>query len=393
MTKEYKIFNSLLFIVWPFAAFINNLRLYKDKYFFVFFCIFGAIYGYYWNITNDAWDINGYISIFKEAQFSDLFNLLKKHRVFESFQFLYFIFAYSLSLLTSNERILVALMAGIYNFFFCKSLLFLTRQLPVKYSIFIAVLILCFIITIAFYGFSGFRYWTSCFIFYYAAVNVFEKKYKYLTLTILTCFLHFSFTIYNVILLLFLIGKKNNKIIAVLFIISIMFAGIMSVFNFGSISFLSDTFFNDKIQIYFGGINEHAINLQKSNWMKYINSAQLIVKYITVLLLYTTIRLGNNHNKYKHESNILNFVLLFFAFTNFCSGIPSLYGRSMSLLQLFILTLLFTLMIKKTPTLYYKYVVLCNFTVSIPPFVIFMLQGSETINPVIFLPISYFLYI
>jgi hypothetical protein len=388
VNKKYKIFNSILFIIWPFMAFISNMQLYKNKKFWIIFSLFGSVYGYYWVQGDLRWDLYVYIDIFKDISNSNIKSVLYDRRVFESFQFIYFLLAYLISLFTSNEHILVAVLAFIYSYFFCKSFQFLTSKLPDKTSYIHIILIFCFTLNLPFWGFSGFRYWTSCFVFFYGFTQMFfEKKYIYIFLMILCVFLHFSFLIYNVIAILFFMLKSKNKIILSVFCISVVYMGlaINVIQNFPLLSL----FMEEKAAAYISSTEERATQLQNSNVIKYIYDGQLIVKYLTILVIFYIIRVRKKLHNMEVINSFFNFVLLFFAFTNIVYGIPSLYNRSSMLLQLFLLLLLFLLTLKYRSSKLLL-VTLCNLAITIFTFfVIYLVSGLETINPIIFLPIFY----
>jgi hypothetical protein len=341
-SKKYYLY---LFLLWPFLALvlaISNFRTKESKQ--VVFCFF-IYYGLTFIIGNSGVDAQGYatkISQIANLPFSDFFKIFGNlYSSGTTVDFIEPFITFLLSRFFTNYKIFFAVWAAIFGFFYLKSISKLHDRYQENPGINAMIFMAFFILVIPITTINGIRMYTAAWIFFYGAYHVVVlHNFKYLPLAILSSFLHFSYIAANIILLLYIIIGNKNYIYVPLVIMSFILPKLISpVFN--SISLFLGGSFQNRYEIYTGEgyLIARQDLIENASWFMQIGN-NLIFYYLLIAIVVTRLKL-TKLSKNNEEINLFSFLLLFLAFTNFASAIPTFGGRFQTLFCLFATLYLF----------------------------------------------------
>ena len=223
----------IVFLINPFAAFLLSIvNIYKRSsrvIIFLWFVLFGFMFLPF-EVTGDSYRYYQEFTNYQPYQFS---SIIGEYFSFDSnVKDLYSSFSFWLiKSLTDNYHFLFAFWAIVFGFFYIKSLKYATNLFNNEYKLLSYILILFFMFSNPIYNINGVRFWTASWIGVYCAFKIFhENKYQYILLALLTIFVHGSFIIYLIILLLGICLQRNYKFVFILYALSFFFT-FLSVFD------------------------------------------------------------------------------------------------------------------------------------------------------------------
>ncbi|SDX92946.1 EpsG family protein [Lutibacter oricola] len=315
---------ALLFFLWPFFGLciaLLTVQIKDFKYYVVpFFFLLG--YSITFKLTEaDSYSYGVQFLEIRELSFIDFFksSYLKGETTDLYKTFLYAI----LSCFTKSPKFLFGVVALVYGYLFIKCVEFFIGNTKKEFIHYYMLLV--FTLVIPFVNLNGFRFWTASFYFVYALFLFSKKKdSKYLLLVASTVFIHFSFVLPVIFILVFYFVGKKPKIYLVFFIITLLINNFISVFiDIGS-SFLSNIFL-DKLNNY--TISNYASSViegkgEVSKVFLILNNYQIWYMFITVFIT----RLNFLRYEFNEEiNNLFCILILMFSFINIFGDLPSMH--------------------------------------------------------------------
>lgn len=335
------------FLLWPFGVFLFATQFFDRKEGRVIIYLFLILFGLTFVLGNDNLDSYRYVMDFQEmrytsfSEFTKLFsNFLQTEKTLDIAKP---ILNFVVSRFTDDYRFLFGTVAAIFGFFYLKSIkiVYFDYIQNKHFNTFLFLLFFAFIINPIF-NINGYRFWTSAWIYFYGAtLFITTYKRKYLFVSVISIFFHFSFFLPVLILFLFKIIGRRDKLFFSFFIISFFVADIifplipeiLSSFG-GGIEARAGRYANLE------QIHKSAEQLEwakeKNKWYLFI-PAKLTFYYILFSFLYI---------KRKFKSvissdlrNLYSFGLLFISVFNMVSFIPTV-SRFRTVFLLFAITFL-----------------------------------------------------
>jgi len=392
-TLNFSVSNSkhylLLFILWPFMAFITALSNYRQKeakkvvYFFLIY------YGLTFVNTNEFVDAFRYglrLKANATLSFSEFFNVVGGLYSDTTVDIIEPLVSFVVSRFTDNSSVYFAIWTAIFGFFYLKSidLLYNRHQISPGWNTLIIMLFFIFILPIT--SISGVRMPTATWIFFYGACHVIlYRDYRYLILTLSSALVHWSFITANVILIVYVIAGNRNFIYLPLAILSTIIPQLLAP-AFRAISLRLGGVIQSRYEGY--SSEGYIIGMQESHenasWFLQI-SDNLVYYYLIAAI--AVIQLRNRVlSSDREERNLFSFLLLFFAFVNFGKAIPTFGGRFQIVFYLFATLYLFLYALKIPGEKVNILTLIGIFPMFLFAAIKFRL-GSESINAWIFTPL------
>ena len=382
--------NSFLFIFWPFLAFLNslrNFRLVSAKYFIVLFL---GLYGYTFIFVKGHDSIH-YVQEF--FRFSDLTfgEFLLENNSYNSedsssLDFVIPFISYILSKITNNYHILFAIFALLYGTIYILSINIFYKIYSKSKNTNILFLLSFFILILPIFEINGIRFWFATWIFFYGSYFVVKNKdYRYLILTLSSCFVHFAFTSPNILLIIFLLTGATVELYYPVLVLSFLIPDI--VFNYLDtiLSFFSLSI-SKKASLYTNLNNIESLNFE-------LNKTRFFLRYISDLIYWYCIGsvfvffLSRKHFIMDvYEKRIYSFLILLLSFVNFLSVIAS-GSRFRVLFYLF--TFAFLIMVNaKIRSKKFEFINYFGVLIFVIDLVYTFRLSAEDLNLIIFLPFA-----
>ena len=378
----------LLFIAWPFLAFVTALTNYSQKEAKKVVYIFLIYYGLTFIIGDPNMDAARYALWLKETAvlpFSEFFNIIGGLYSDTSADIVQPLLTFIVSRFTENHGILFAVYAALFGFFYLRSIDLLHNDFQKNGGWNGLIYMVFFSVIIPITSINGFRMWTASWIFFYGAYHVvLYRNPKYLLISFASSLVHFSFLSVNVILLIYYFIGNRNLIYLPFTIVSFVLPQMLSPV-FQSLSQRLGGALQAK---YIGYSNEETAlaiqgNREQLNWFAAL-SHDLIFYYL-IFAVFIVYLMHRNLVKEKPETNLFSFLLLFLSFVNFGKAIPS-FGERFQILFLLFATLYVFLYFLKLPG---KNMSILTVTGLFPMALYVAVEfrtGFETVNSWIFLP-------
>jgi hypothetical protein len=337
--EQYRVFNSavsyrinylILFLLWPFLAFLFALRDYGNKESRKVVYIFLIYYGLAFVIGNEGMDAAIYALKMKEAAalpFSDFFKIVAGlYATDTSIDIVQPVISFIVSRFTTDHGYLFAAFAAVYGFFYLKSIDLLHdryMQSP-NWNAFIHLVF--FVAILPIFNINGFRMWAAAWIFFYGAYHVvLYRNPKFLLVALSASLVHFSFLAADLLLLIYFFAGNRNIIylplLAVSFVLPSLFGSAIASYAgiFGGA--FQSRYEGYSSEAYISGVEESS---QQLDWFMQIGN-DLVLYYLIASVIIIRI-LWMRTERQKAEQNLFSFLLLFLAFVNFGAVIPT-FGR------------------------------------------------------------------
>ena len=382
-------YSFILFLIWPFLAFILAIINYSRKESRQIVYLFLVYYGFTFVIQNDLVDSSRYalsLKINAQLPFSEFFRVVgglynsdTSVDIYEPFV------SFLVSRFTNNHGVLFGVYTAVFAFFYLGSINLLHdryRQNPGWNTI---TFLAFFVMVIPVTTINGVRMYTAAWIFFYSAYHVvMERNAKYLILALASSLVHFSFMSANIVLLVYYFAGNRNLIYLPITVASFILPGFIAPF-LQSISRSMGGALQNRVE---GYTSENYIyaqqeSLAQSSWFLQISN-NLIFYYLILSIIFIQIRYGSLM-KENSEKNLFSFLLLFLSFVNFGMPIPSFGERFQALFFLFATMYIFLFFLKLPGNRIYLMTLIGLFPMLLYTLINFRL-GSESISAWILAP-------
>ncbi|WP_430821847.1 EpsG family protein [Carboxylicivirga caseinilyticus] len=378
----------LLFLFWPFLAFVLAIINYSQQTARKVIYIFLIYYGFSFvneNMYVDAFRYAKRFIMTAELPFSDFFVIVGGLYTDSSVDIIEPLSRFIISRFTDNPQFFFAFWVAFMGFFYLKSINLLYSKYQENPNTTSLVLLLFFIFTVPITAVSGIRMPTAMWIFFYAAYHVvLYRDKRYLLLALSASLVHWSFLTANAVLLLYFFAGNRNWLYLPLTVVSFIVPNLLA------------PLFKNLAQSVGGAIQDRYKGYSNEDYIEGIQQSYegaswfmgLFENLALYFLLFSIIYIQLKDRKIMQESyekNLYSFLLLFLAFINFGQIIPSFGGRFQILFYLLATTyvFLYSVKIKNQPLHIIK-------LIGIFPILLFCAiqfrMGSESINAWIFYP-------
>ena len=352
MTQQYETSSLqgrqylLLFIIWPFLAFITAIANFKHKeakkvvYFFLIY------YGLCFVNQNEGVDAYRYALDLKEnasLPFSDFFKIVGGlYATDTSVDIVEPFISFIVSRFTSDPGIYFAVWAAIFGYFYLKSIDLLHTRHVMNPGWNGLILMIFFIFILPITSISGVRMWTAAWIFFYGAIHVvINRDPKFLLLTLAASLVHWSFISANLILIGYFLAGNRNIIYIPLTLASFVVPQMQTIsLRLGG--GIQNRFDNYSSEGYIQAVQD---SREQTVWFMQIGGD--LVFYFLIFAIIVIQILSFAREKEKDEKNLFSFLLVFLTFVNFGMAIPSFGGRFQVLFFLFATFYLFIHFVKQ----------------------------------------------
>ncbi len=315
--KKIAIINSankgyliLIFIFWPFIAFLLACSDYKNKISKRIILAFFALYGllFYLNPLMDGFRRAEHFQKISQQPFSNLINVFD-NLYEESLDFVEPLLMFIVSRFTDFYGILYV----VYALIFGSLMLYYLNKLYGHYesnknanTVMFLIFLVC---ANPIYNIGGFRMWTAAWIYAICVLNYIHKpNYKYLLLSAISFLVHFSFFPLVVVFAIYTFFKNRVKIYGIL-AISTFFVAQLNIAKVREYAALFGTASERKITAYTyeGHIETVAELSDNSAWyVQFINGG---VKYFILFCLLFIFYKTKGHFKSKIAASFYSFVI------------------------------------------------------------------------------------
>lgn len=383
-TRHYLI----LFILWPFLAFMTALANFRYKEAKVVVYIFLIYFGLTFIPVEgmDSWAYALKLKANAVLPFSDFFKMVGGLYSSEtSVDIVEPLISFIVSRFTDYHNVLFASYAALFGFFYLKSINLLYNRYQknpgwnsLVYMVFFTVILPITLI-------NGFRMWTASWIFFYGAYHVIiNRDPRYFLISFGASLVHFSFLSVNALLLIYYFAGNRNFIYFPLALISFVLPRLLSPY-IQILSLRLGGGLQSRVSMY---TNEYVLEAvqqrtQQGAWFMQIGF-DLVFYFILIALVVIQIR--NHHlTRDKAEKNLLSFILLFLSFVNFGKSIPSVGVRFQLVFFLFATLYLFLASFKYQSNKLSALTIIGLFPMALYAAITFR-QGSDCINAWVLLP-------
>ena len=378
----------ILFLLWPFLAFVTAVTNFHQKEAKKVIYIFLIYLGLFFVITPgmDSWTQALRFRETAQLPFTDFFKIVGGiYAADTSVDIVQPLLNFIVSRFTDEHSFLYAVYAAFFGFFYLKSIDLLYKHYRINSNPngLLHLLFLAALIPVT--SINGFRMWTAAWIFFYGAYHVITKKDpRFFIITFGASLVHFSFLTANAVLVIYYFMGNRNIIYIIVLILSFILPQLLTPY-FQKISILLGGGFQSRFDMY---ADEDVLILRaelnkQAAWFMTVGK-QLVLYYVILAITIVKLRYKNLMND-RAESNLFSFLLLFLAFVNFGKSIASLGSRFEVIFFMFAVSYLIFFFSKIN---HYK----LNFwtLTSIFPLLLYAAivfrQGSDSINAWIFSP-------
>ncbi len=335
-SRDYITGQWIIFFIWPFGALLNSFKNINKKWAANILWAFCAFFGFAMNTASESVDYTRYVQwleIMSQRGFD--FKALTNMMFIETNAFVDIVQPFTTFIIaqfTNDGRILYAFFGAIFGFFYSRNILYLSSRINIKKSLWSVALLILFSIIVPFLEINGFRYWTAAHVFLFGALPyLFEKNKKYLIWVWGSLLIHFSFFLPAVIFTIYIFFGKRLNIYFILFIVSLTVSELDLRGLSNTLSLYAPEFLLPRISSYLNPDYAERISahIAETNW--YVGWSGRGLRYaVTILFIFSFISLRNKISKNELALNLFSFSLLFTAFANITSLVPS-GGRFMSI--------------------------------------------------------------
>lgn len=354
---------ALLLFLFPVGAFISalrNFRIPQSRNIFWFSCIFFGLTYIYNPISESRADGIRYAE--------DLIVIHDNPQSWETFKASFYdssggfldlyqpIVTFSLAFFTGEPRILFAVFALVFGFFYSRNMWFVLGKIPMRLNFTLIVLITTLFLVNPIWNINGVRMWTAAQVFVYGALPYIWSKDKSKILWVFASLLiHFSFFIPVLILLAYIaLPKKSTLPFLVLYLVSLFISEIEISFFQSLAEYLPDIL-DRKVAGYTSETYVAKVFGEAETAGLFVTLLSYISKWgVAVLLIYITVKEKRVLKLNSSLRNLLTFSMFILAISFFLSNVPS-GGRFVTVASVFVFAFL---------VLYYAFLKQTNLNIS-----------------------------
>jgi hypothetical protein len=378
----------LLFIIWPFMAFVTALVNYRQKEAKRITYLFLIYYGLTFVVAQTGMDSYEYVRRFQQnaaLPFSDFFKIVGGlYSSDTSVDIMEPFISFVVSRFTDNYRFLFAAYAALFGFFYLKSINLLYNRYQENPGWNSLIFMVFFITVIPITSINAPRMWTAAWIFFFGAYYVIlYRDAKYFLITFAACFMHWSYLLVNLVLVVyFFVGNRNYIYFPVVLLSFIFPNSLIPLFNWASGNS------GAALQLRYSGYSSEDYNvavmqdLQQTRW--FVNLSNDIIFYYLLLVLVIIYFSQRDLMNAKTEKNLFSFLLLFLIFVNFGAPFPD-FARFKIIFLLFATLYVFFYLLKLPGEKVNLLSTVGIFPMALYAAVAFRV-GSDVINSWVFMP-------
>lgn len=312
------IYRILFFSFSPLLCTIHSMMQRRKEDFFILF-LFTSWFAFLINPSNEGQDLYRHMENLQYVKFNSVIDVLKAYSQGEIVDLFLTILQVFVSQITNNPHVLLLIVGIILGFFYAAAINLFSRS---RDRITIA-LIFIFSFIVGLDRLGGIR-GILAFYIYFVSIGYYLKnaKKRFLLISPLALFVHFSAILYMLIFLLYLPLRNKTALlyygVIVTFLISFFVVSLGTVFNF---DFLGSAMSYQINQYTSGEMGmELAINKERLNWyVRFESTLMFFGQTIVVLLI-------NRMDKYivRYNRDLLSFVMMLVIFSNLLVSVPNL---------------------------------------------------------------------
>ena len=344
-TKNYLI----LFLLWPFLAFLSALVNYSQKEARKVVYIFLIYYGLTFVIGELGVDAERYAESLRytaRLPWKDFFDIFSGLYTSSALDVVEPIVTFIVSRFTTSHGVLFGIWAAIFGYFYLRSinlLYFDYRKNPNWNS---QIFLIFFFMIIPITAVSGVRMTIAAWVFFFGAYNaILLRKHWYLLVALSSILMHWSFmTAMAILLIYYLAGNRNIiyfPILVLSFIRPTLIAPVFQSLALMSGGEILNRYEGYSNEAYIAGIEE---SYEGASW--FLDLGNRLVFYYLIAVLFIIQLFGRKHMQDKADKNLFSFLLLFLAFVNFGMVIPTFGGRFQLVFFLFATLYVFRYFVK-----------------------------------------------
>jgi len=390
INRDNNKFYLILFLVWPFLAFLTAIANYSSWESKKVVYIFLIYYGLTFVIGNEGADAARYALSLKnnaELPFSDFFEIVGGiYSSDTSIDIVEPLISFIVSRFSSQSGVLFAFYAALFGFFHLKSINLLYERYRQKPGWNAMIHLVFFIMILPISAINGFRMWTAAWIFFYGAYHVIlNRDPRYFLITFAASLVHFSFLSVNAVLLIYYFAGNRNAIYLPLAILSFIVPQLITPYIQSIIGLLGGGL-KSRAQMYSSesSILGRQENFEQLIWFMKISS-DLVLYYLVLAIVFIQIKKKTIIQE-ASEKNLFSFLLLFLTFVNFGMQIPSFGGRFQTLFFMFATLFVFLHFLKLPGNRINLLTIVGLFPLLLYAAISFR-QASDSINVWIFTPV------
>lgn len=342
-TDKDKGVKLVLFLITPVLSLIYSLRSLEKRSSIIYVFLFCILLGLAFTVS-DVRTFGSSDGVSYRALFEDYVNVSSADYMAQAAEYFSFsndikdfyadTIAFLVSRLTSNYHVFFFVIAVVFAFFQLKSLVFLTRSK--NYIGDTVCLLLVFLFTyVSIKNINGLRFWTAYWMACFAILNFFlNKKYRALLLLAALPFVHGSYVVLWIIVVLYLTTNRFEKVWSVLLIVS-LFVGNMSLALVQDSASYLPLFLSRYVDSYASSEAVASVGSGASGFYMLDRIFPVIVNIYLFIMLWLVIKERDTITSLRIR-NLLVFTIILVSFSNFMMPVPSLGGRFMILSYPFI---------------------------------------------------------
>lgn len=328
----------ILFLLWPFLAFLTAIVNYSQKDSKKVVYIFLIYYGLTFVLGNIGVDAERYAWGLKdtaELPFSEFFAIVGGLYTDTTVDIAQPLVTFIVSRFTSSHYILYAVWAAIFGFFYLKSINLLHNRYRENPGWNALIYMAFFLMVMPITTVGGIRTPTATWVFFFGAYHVIlYRDARYLLISLSASLIHWSFLSANAVLIIYFFAGNRNFIYLPIVLLSFVLPQLLSpVFQSLATTLggpIQERYENYSSEGFILGIQESS---EAAPWFLTIGGT--LTYYFFILAIIVIQLTGRNRVKDKPERNLFSFILLFLAFVNFGKVIPTFGGRFQETYYLF----------------------------------------------------------
>ncbi len=320
-----------LFLVWPFLTILLAIRNFRTHWAMNVFWLYSIYFGFTFVIISAEVDASDYAAQLVSFAHSDI-SLSKLFSGYLSedgnLDIVQALLTYIVSFFTDDYRYLFAIFGLFMGYFISRYVWMIIKKINIRMDFFAGLLLISYALVIGIWDIGGVRWSVAAAMFFFSILNYFESDNKnFLWITLSTIFVHWSFTLALIVLLVYFIFGNRTRMYFLLFVFSFIISEI-------DLDIVRDYFGNyapTVVQETRGSyLNQGYVDLISNAWQDnswyLIYHLQLLKWFILLSVSYIYISMRRketlSHTLY---NRLFNLGLLFYGTFNILSTIPSVF--------------------------------------------------------------------
>jgi len=329
----------ILFIIWPFLAFLMALADYSRKesrmvvYFFLVY--FGMTF------VSDSVIMDSYryveaLRFYASLPFRDMFKVVSGYYFYSAaVDFAESFISFMISRVTQSHHVYFAVFAAIFAVFYLRSFNLLYDRYREKPNLNAWIFMAFTLVIIPITNLSVLRMWIAAWIFFYGTYKTLEThEFKYVLFALSACLMHWSFMILNLVLIAYYFAGNRPRIYAPVAIASFFVPRIIEPV----IYFIVQTF-GGGLGARVEGYTSESHALEYQDWLAsnswFLVLSDNLIWYFFIFAVVVIRVFDRDKVKGKLEENWYNFLLLIFTLVNLGRSLPNFGMRMQNLVILF----------------------------------------------------------